>query len=132
MNKEEAERWDDNNRTYLPPLAYQSTYPHGNKVADENAEALFNAQRPKPEPDPEEETWEGEGGAVPTEIDVFDSVEGMNGITLMRIYDVLFAMLDEVNPDKATKIADLHRVGDLLMSSPKFSATFFDDGNKNA
>lgn len=129
--------WDRHEES--KPPEYASTYPRGNKLADEAAEALFNERhRPsptgsetpsEPEPsDPSETDWENEGGR-PTVVDVFGSVEGMNGVTLMRIYDVLFAMLDEANPKKATLIAELHARGDLLMSAPQFSTRFVADEN---
>ena len=74
--------------------------------------------------------WENEGGSV----DPFgpDEVGGLQAIVQMRIYDLLFAVLDEINPKKAEYLADLHRRGSLFMSSPKFNAQFIDDEQSGA
>lgn len=67
---------------------------------------------------------------VDTPTDPFEdptALAQLNFITLGRIYDVLFSLLDEQNPDKATFLADLHRAGGFLMSSPRFTAHFVDD-----
>lgn len=53
---------------------------------------------------------------------VEENVEIVNFITLTRIYDVLIAMLDEINQEKARKIVALHAEGQLLAPPPAIRA----------
>lgn len=58
------------------------------------------------------------------------SAQGAPGVQLivqMRIYDVLLGIYTHLDPEKAEKLADVHRSGAVLLSSPNFVGRFIDD-----
>lgn len=50
-----------------------------------------------------------------------DNLPMVNYIMLHRIYDVLTVMANAVDPDKTSKMIDLHEQGFLLGPSPSFT-----------
>jgi len=61
--------------------------------------------------------------------DPFDATNapGVSLIVLMRIYDVLMALLDEQNADKAAELLQLHATGALAGTTPSYIGEFLTD-----
>lgn len=91
---------------------YESTYPHGNKIADEDAEALHN------------ERQRVEAG-VEEEIDPFspEYAPKLQLIVSMRIYDVLMALLTSEDETLAERLHELHADGKIMGSLPFINLT---------
>ena len=61
-----------------------------------------------------------------------DEAPGVQLIVQMRIYDALMGILTHLDAETAEALADLHRSGGILMSSPRLSGTFVDDNNQES
>jgi hypothetical protein len=84
-----------------------------------------------------EDMWEGEGGFVPREKEEFiepavepetssdpldpSNIGAVQTITLLRIYDVLMAILTEKDPDAADRLSNIHDAGEIVQESIGFN-----------
>jgi hypothetical protein len=53
-----------------------------------------------------------------------ESAPGVSLVVQLRIYDVLLAMLNEMSPDKAEALMDLHATGALMAPPPMYNGVF--------
>lgn len=70
---------------------------------------------------------------TPEEVNDPFSPEAAPGVSLvvqLRIYDVLLAMLNEMSPEKAEELMDLHSTGALMAPSPFYNGNFVYDEMK--
>ncbi len=58
-----------------------------------------------------------------------DNIQVVQLITLLRIYDVLMALLDNENAAVAEQLLNLHKEGTLMASSPYMTGMFIADQN---